>query len=150
MQPRPKSHSPHIPVMQHIMPWIVLRTSKRCMYKKTIYPELLRARRCRLVVFGIETVGIGVRKPRHSVDFSHKRAQPAPLPPCAALLRALGCTAGVASTRLPRSESSPLRFVSFLPPLSAAGDPLALHKLLLADARWLQAPASNRVPARTT
>ena len=36
-----------------------------------------------------------------------------------ALLRPLGCTAGVASSRLPRSEPSRLRSLSFLPPLSS-------------------------------
>ena len=35
------------------------------------------------------------------------------------LLRPLGCTAGVASSRLPRSEPSRLRSLSFLPPLSS-------------------------------
>ena len=67
----------------------------------------------------LKQVGVGVRKPRHSFDFSPKPEQPAPLPPCAALLRPLGCTAGVASSRLPRSEPSQLRSLSFLPPLSS-------------------------------
>ena len=67
----------------------------------------------------LKQVGVGLRKPRHSFDFSPKPVQPAPLPPCAALLRPLGCTAGVASSRLPRSEPSRLRSLSFLPPLSS-------------------------------
>jgi len=67
----------------------------------------------------LKQVGVGVRKPRHSFDFSRKPAQPAPLPLCDALLKRLGCTAGVASPRLPRSEPSPLRSLSFLPLLSS-------------------------------
>ena len=94
-------------------------------------------------------VGAGARKPRPSSDFSRKPAQPAHLSPCAALLKPLGCTVGVASSPLPCSEPSPLRCSSFLLPQSSVllvTQPF-LHELL-ADARWLQAPANSRLPAR--
>ena len=87
--------------------------------RRHTYPELLRARRCRLVVFGIETGGRGVRKLRPSPGFSRRPALPAHLSPCAALLRPLGCTVGVASSPLPRSEPSWLRCSSFLQPQSS-------------------------------
>ena len=75
--------------------------------RRHTYPELLRARRCRrcrLVVFGIKTGGRWSEEPATFLRLlAPARAASAP-----AAVRPLGCTAGVASSRLPLSEPSPL------------------------------------------
>ena len=87
--------------------------------RRHTYPELLRARRCRLVVSGIETGG---RWSEEAVTFLRLLAQARVASAPVAVRRAAqahGCTVGVASSPLPRSEPSRLRCSSFLQPQSS-------------------------------
>ena len=90
----------------------------------------------------------GHKKCANQKNFSRRPALLDHLSPCAALLKPLGCTVGVASSI---SVAAQRAFATSLLELPAAaelaGDPPALHELL-ADARWLQAPANSRLPAR--
>ena len=115
--------------------------------RRHTYPELLRARRCRLVVFGIETGERWSEEAATSSDFSLRPALPAHLSPCAALKRCSSCLGVILSVAAQRAFAASLLELPAATELGAAGDPPALHELL-ADARWLQAPANSRLPAR--
>ena len=54
---------------------------------------------------------------------------------------------GILSVAAQRAFAASLLELPAATELGAAGDPPALHELL-ADARWLQAPANSRLPAR--
>ena len=100
-----------------------------------------RARRCRLVVFGIETGG---RWSEEAASFLRllARARAASAPP--ALRNAVQAAwvhrwGGILSVAAQRSFAASLLELPAAAELGAAGDPHALHELL-ADARWPAVP----------
>ena len=104
---------------------------------------------CRLVVFGIEA---GDRWSEEAATFLRllARARAASAP---AALRSVVQAArvhrwsGILSVSAQRAFAASLLELPAAAELGAAGDPPALHELLT-DARWLQAPANSRLPAR--
>ena len=119
--------------------------------RRHTYPELLRARRCRFVVFGLETGG---RWSEEAATFLRLLAQARAASAPAAVRRATQAAwvhrwSGILSVAAQRAFAASLLELPPAAELGAAGDPPALHELL-ADARWLQAPINSRLPARTT
>ncbi|OLP76330.1 132 kDa protein [Symbiodinium microadriaticum] len=119
--------------------------------RRHTYPELLRARRCRLVVFGLETGG---RWSEEAATFLRLLAQARAGSAPAAVRRATPAAwvhrwSGILSVAAQQAFAASLLELPPAAELGAAGDPPALHELL-ADARWLQAPVNSRLPARTT
>ena len=117
--------------------------------RRHTYPELLRARRCRLVVFGIETGG---RWSEEAATFLRLLAQARAASAPVAVRRAAQAAwvyrwSGILSVAAQRAFAASLLELPAATELGAAGDPPALHELL-ADARWLQAPVNSRLPAR--
>ena len=78
----------------------------RCAQRKRrhTYPELERARRCCLVVFGVEVGGRWSREAAQFVPYLRAHAQQRHLRPCVLLPAAPGCSAGVAFFPSQRSE----------------------------------------------
>ena len=129
-------------------PGIVVAQATRRKQRQT-YPELERARRCRLVVFGLE---VGGRWAPEAATFIRllARARAAEVPTS---LRAAARAAwvvrwsGILAVAAQRAFAASLLE---LPPggeCSAGGPEPALHELL-ADARWQATPASSRLPMR--
>ena len=129
-------------------PGIVVAQATRRKQRQT-YPELERARRCHLVVFGLE---VGGRWAPEAATFIRllARARAAEVP---ASLRAAARAAwvvrwsGIVAVAAQRAFAASLLE---LPPggeCSAGGPEPALHELL-ADARWQATPASSRLPMR--
>ena len=119
--------------------------------RRHTYPELLRAHRCRLVVFGLETGG---RWSEEAATFLRLLAQARAASAPTAVRRATQAAwvhrwSGILSVAAQRAFAASLLELPPAAELGAAGDPPALHELL-ADARWLQAPVNSRLPARTT
>ena len=117
--------------------------------QRQTYPELERARRCRLVVFGLE---VGGRWAPEAATFIRllARARAAEVPTS---LRAAARAAWVVRWRGILAVAAQRAFAASLlelPPggeCSAGGPEPALHELL-ADARWQATPASSRLPMR--
>ena len=106
-----------------------------------------------LSIAASKLVGAGVRKPRIAATFlrllTKARAASEPV----AVRRAAQAAwvyrwSGILSVAAQRAFAASLLELPAATELGAAGDPPALHELL-ADARWLQAPANSRLPARS-
>ena len=128
-------------------PGVALARAARRKRRHT-YPELFRARRCRLVVFGIETGG---RWSEEAATFLRLLVQARAASAPVAVRRAAQAVwvyrwSGILSVAAQRAFAASLLELPAATELGAAGDP-ALHELL-ADARWLQAPANSCLPAR--
>ena len=101
------------------------------------------------VVFGIETGG---RWSEEAATFLRLLAQARAASAPVAVRRAAQAVwvyrwSGILSVAAQRAFAASLLELPAATELGAAGDPPALHELL-ADARWLQAPANSRLPAR--
>ena len=118
---------------------------KRCQ----IYPELERARRCRLVVCVLEVGGKWTPEAATFIRLlARARAAEVPTSPQAApgaawVLR----WSGILADEGQRALSASLLELAPCGECSAGGPEPALHELL-ADARWQATPASSRFPMR--
>ena len=100
--------------------------------RRHTYPELLRARRCRLVVFGIETGG---RWSEEAATFLRLLAQARAASAPVAVRRAAQAAwvyrwSGILSVAAQRAFAASLLELPAATELGAAGDPPALHELL--------------------
>eukprot|EP00439_Symbiodinium_sp_Y106_P042067 s2596_g5.t1 len=129
-------------------PGLALQLAARRKRRDT-YPELSRSQRCHLVVFAVE---IGGRWGPEPTTFLRLLAQARAASAHAAVRSALRAAyvtrwSGIIAVAAQRALASsllefPLDTVAF-----AARAP-AVHEVLQ-DVRWLDAPASSRLPART-
>jgi hypothetical protein len=116
--------------------------------KRRTYPELVRARRCRLVVFGME---VGGRWGDEAVSFlrliARARARDAPAQVRTAAQVAWGVRwSALVAVAGQRAFAASLLELPFAGECNAAGVPPALHELL-ADARWEGPVPVSRLPA---
>ena len=108
--------------------------------RRHTYPELFRARRCPLAFSALKLEFLRL--------LAQARAASAPVAVCRTAPAAwVYRWSGILSVAAQRAFAASLLELPAATELGAAGDPPALHELL-ADARWLQAPANSRLPAR--
>ena len=117
--------------------------------RRDTYPELSRSQRCHLVVFAVE---IGGRWGPEPTTFLRLLAQARAASAHAAVRSALRAAyvtrwSGIIAVAAQWAFASSLLELPLDTVASAAGAP-AVHEVLQ-DARWLDAPASSRLPART-
>ena len=132
----------------HARAGVVLANAARRKRRQT-YPELSTARRCRLVVFGIE---VGGRLAPQAASFVRllARARAASVP---AILRPAAQAAwvlrwsGILAVAAQRALAASLLHLPLANECTGGGAEPALHELL-ADMRWHDGPERSRMPSR--
>ena len=133
-----------------VEPGRAVSSAAECKRRYT-YPEITRARRCRLVVVGLEVGGSLAPRRRHSSASSHGTALLPCRPGCARLPNPPGFPDGQRYWLLPHNGHMPAPCSSSELPLAGEGNgegPAPEPHELLADNRWEHPVPASRLPPR--